>query len=79
VKKLGGLIILISDEMFERVMAQAREVAEEQFRRMVSDTGMRAEAAQFLHDRVVDSIAELYVDDLADLAGEYIARERKPR
>jgi predicted subunit of tRNA(5-methylaminomethyl-2-thiouridylate) methyltransferase len=59
-------MIQVSDEIFDRVIARALEVAEEQFRRMVFDTGMRAEAVQLFHDQVVDALAERYVDKLTD-------------
>jgi hypothetical protein len=60
-------MIVVSERMFDRVMSRAVEVAEEQFRRMVFDTNMRAETAQLVHDRVVDAMAERYIEGLAFL------------
>jgi predicted subunit of tRNA(5-methylaminomethyl-2-thiouridylate) methyltransferase len=69
-------MIIVSEQMFDRIMARAQEVAEEQFRRMVFDTGMRAEAVALLHDRVVDRLAERYVEDLARRAGDQAEETR---
>jgi hypothetical protein len=71
------MMITVSDEMFDRVVARAREVAEEQFRRLVFDTKMRPEAAQLVHDQVVDRMAERHIDDLADHAVEWIKRDSR--
>jgi hypothetical protein len=71
-------MIVVSDEMFDRVMKRAIEVAEEQFRRMVFDTGMRPEAAALFHDQVVDATAERYIENLAQRISDDL-REKEER
>jgi len=69
--------ILVSNEMFERVLAMAQLVAEEQFRRLVFDTEMSAEAAAECHDIVVDRLMDRYVANVAHRALEYRAQQTR--
>jgi hypothetical protein len=59
-------MILISDEMFEKLLARAKAVSEEHFRRYVFDhDGMPPEVIELIRDDVVYAFAERYVEQLA--------------
>jgi hypothetical protein len=64
-------MICVSDEVFEVVLARAKKVGEEVFRRLVFDTNMIPEAQAVVRDGVVYRAAELWVEDVARAAHEY--------
>jgi hypothetical protein len=68
-------MILLSSEMFEKVVARAQGIGEEMFRRIVFDhNGMNPKAIEVAHDQVVAAIAKLYVKHLAQRANETLDR-----
>jgi hypothetical protein len=73
------ILINVSDAMFNAVMTRAKVVAEERFRRMVIDTHMNPEAVELLRDRVVNAIAEDYVEQLAEIIATELEPQEKPR
>jgi arginine/lysine/ornithine decarboxylase len=58
-------VIVISEEMFDKVVTHASAIAEEQFRRLVFDTAMRPEAAEAIRQVVVDNTAERIIEEMA--------------
>jgi hypothetical protein len=63
-------MLVVSHEMFDKVIARATAIAEEQFRRLVFDTDMRLEAAELVRERVVDATAERIIERWAEKANE---------
>jgi hypothetical protein len=63
-EKKTPMFFVVSDEMFERVTARARAIAEEQFRRTAFDT--RPEAL----DPVREELIEQWMDDYLGRLGE---------
>ncbi len=74
------MMILISDQAFEKLIAHANEIGEEMWRCYVFDhpgmlDNMPADFADEFRQNFIDNFAERYCERVANAANEYLDRK----
>jgi len=68
-------MFIVSDKMFEHITTRALAIAEEEFRRMVLDTGMSPEGAAIVRVQVVEETADRIIEKWGRMLQEKIKGE----
>ena len=76
----GAFLLCVSDEAFEKLLARAKEFAEEHFRRYLFDhEGMNPQAIAVIREPVLEMLTEQYVEYVAQHAHWEVRESDKRR